>query len=55
MQRILDLCKAMVRMMVAWAEKRWWYQEGLNLAGARVLEAAAEEEVGGCGVGGGGG
>ena len=35
-----------------WVGKRWWKQEVLDLAGARV-EAMAEEDEGGGGVSGG--
>ena len=35
-QPILDLCEKTVRMLGTWVEKRWWEQEGLDLAGVRA-------------------
>ena len=40
-RQILDLCEETVRMPGMWVGKRWWEQEGLDLAGA--MAAAAEE------------
>ena len=39
---ILDLCEEAVQRPGAWVSRRWWEQEGIDLAGARV---AALEEV----------
>ena len=39
---ILDLYNDMVQSSRAWVARRWWEQEGLDLAGAR---AAAAEDV----------
>ena len=42
MVHIIDLCEETVWLPGWWVAKRWWYQEGLDLARAR----AAEEEGG---------
>ena len=44
MQPILDLCERLVRRPRAWFSRRWWEQEGLDLAGVR--ERAEEVEDG---------
>ena len=41
---ILDLCEETVRMPGTWVAKRWWEQEGLDLARARAAAAVAEGE-----------
>ena len=44
---ILELCKKTVRRLGVWFYRRWWDQEGLDLAGARaVLEEAVDVEDG---------
>ena len=48
----MDLCKRKVRNPGDWVDRRWWYQEGINLAGERERAAAAadgEKERGGGG------
>ena len=35
---ILDLCEEGVRRPGAWVSRRWWEQEGIDLAGARLAE-----------------
>ena len=43
---ILDLLEKMVRRPWAWVARRWWDQEGLELAGTReVAEAEVEAAV----------
>ena len=34
-QPILDLCERLVRRPGDWFSRRWWEQEGLDLAGER--------------------
>ena len=46
-QPILELCEEAERRPGARVSKRWWEQEGINLAGARVVTAAETEEVDG--------
>ena len=43
---IMDLCKETVHMPGTWVAKRWWYQEGLDLKGAREAASAEEYEGG---------
>ena len=40
----MDQCEEMVQMTGAWVAKRWWEQEGLDLAGARAAAAEEDEE-----------
>ena len=40
-QNIIDLCEETVRRPGVWVTRRWWYQEGLDLAGARAATAVA--------------
>ena len=48
MRPILDLWEETVRMLGKWVEKRWWEQEGLDMAGARAAaEMSVEEDRGG--------
>ena len=42
-QHIMDLCKEVVQSPGAWVTKMWWYQEGLDLKGARAVVVAADE------------
>ena len=43
---IMDLCEEAVRQQETRVSKWWWYQEGLDLAGARTaMEAAKEGEI----------
>ena len=39
---VLDLCEDTVRRSGAWVARRWWYQERMELAGAREVEAVAD-------------
>ena len=41
---ILYLCKKTVRRPGAWVARRWWYQEVLDLAGARAVALASSDE-----------
>ena len=40
---IMDLCKKPVRRPGQWFARRWWYQEILDLAGARAAAAEIED------------
>ena len=42
---IIDLCKKTAQRPGEWVARRWWYQEGLELTGARA-EAAADGKEG---------
>ena len=42
MRPIMDLCEETVRIIGARVAKRWWEQEGLDLAGARAAVMEAE-------------
>ena len=39
---IMDLYEETVQRYGTWVARRWWKQEGLDLAGAREAAAAAE-------------
>ena len=42
---IMDLCERTVRRLGGWIARRWWEQEGINIAGEREqTEAAADRE-----------
>ena len=49
MRPILDLCKETAQIIGTWVLKRWWEQEGLYMAGLRVMvvEVVEEEKEGG--------
>ena len=40
---VLDLCDETERTLGVWVEMRWWYQAGIDLAGAREMTAVAAE------------
>ena len=43
MRPIMDLCEDTVQMTGTWVARRWWEQEGQNLAVARAAMMAVEE------------
>ena len=49
---IMGLYEKTVWRTGAWVPRRWWYQEGLDLVGARVSEEAEAAEAAAEGVGG---
>ena len=40
----IDLCEETVHRSGAWVARRWWYQEVLDLSGARAAAAAKNGE-----------
>ena len=44
MQPIIDLYKETMQMTGMWVKKRWWEQEGLELAVSRVASVEEERE-----------
>ena len=42
----MDLCERLVRRPGSWVSRRWWEQEGLDLAGEREQVVADGEEDG---------